>query len=224
MARILIVEDDRQIAAGLAATFEGAGHEILVSRDGEDARRRCNDSDFDLILLDLGLPERDGVTFLRGLRAAGKTTPVIVVTARSDRRDRLESFDAGADDYVVKPFDLAELEARARAVLRRAGGMPEAELRIAGLAMTPGEGCLHVGDRSVHIGLREYRVLLALMRHAGRVVSKPALLEELSDVNDELGIAAIEVYVHRLRRKIEGSGAEIATVRGFGYLLRQLDG
>ena len=227
--KLLLAEDDAQIARAIVHALERAGlHTEWVTR-GDAADDALRTSQFDVAVLDIGLPGRDGIDVLRRLRARGSRLPVLLLTARDEVRDRVMGLDSGADDYLVKPFDMIELEARLRALLRR--GMPVQEesagLRLGRLSQIEGEDAVRLDDTVLELSPREAGVLSALMRRAGRVVSKSAVVQELAS-NDssalELTDSAIEVIVHRLRRKLEGSGGEITTVRGFGYLLRRQDG
>ena len=175
------------------------------------------------MLLDLGLPDRDGAEVLRELRARGDTLPVICLTARDQPVERVGGLRAGADDYIVKPFDISELDARIRAVLRRSD-------RAAAAGARARRAAAHVGrvararPATGPLGLtpRELHVLRRLLKNAGRVVTKAQLTETLAALNEDIGDKTVEVYVHRIRQKIQGNDVEIVTVRGFGYLLRQL--
>jgi DNA-binding response OmpR family regulator len=174
------------------------------------------------MLLDLGLPDRDGGSVLRELRARGDLLPVICLTARDERHERVGGLRAGADDYIVKPFDISELDARIRAVLRRSGRDGPRDLVLGALRLTADESRLLGDEHDVGLTPRELHVLRRLMKNAGRVVTKAQLTESLAELNEDIGEKTIEVYVHRVRSKIQGHGVEIVTVRGFGYLLRQL--
>ena len=233
-ARLLLAEDDPQIARALIRAFE-RGHivtEWFTDGSQADVTLASPGSRFDAAVLDIGLPGRDGIDVLRRLRGRGDPLPVLLLTARDDMADRIYGLDAGADDYLVKPFEMSELEARVRALLRRGRyNTGEAEgamsLRYGRFTQAEGEAGLRLDGDPMDLTPREAGVLAALLHRAGRVASKSVVLQDLAladpsamDLND----SAIEVLVHRLRRKIEGSGIEIHTVRGFGYLLREAGG
>jgi DNA-binding response OmpR family regulator len=227
--KLLFAEDDAQIAGAVLRAFERAGlHARWVTR-GDDADAALSAGPrFDAAVLDIGLPGRDGIDVLRRLRARGDGLPVLLLTARDEVADRVLGLDAGADDYLVKPFDMVELEARVRALLRRGRGAPGPQpVRLGRLSLRPDEASPRLDDVPVELSPREAGVLAILLRRAGRVVGKPLVLQELAAGDPsamDLPDAAVEVIVHRLRRKLEGSGVEIDTVRGFGYLLKQRDG
>ncbi|MGE0800456.1 MAG: response regulator transcription factor [Lautropia sp.] len=228
--KVLLVEDDPPIARAILRAFERAGLQVewLAHGDAADATL-AGPAAFDALVLDIGLPGRDGFDVLRRLRARGDPLPVLLLTAREELSDRVLGLDSGADDYLVKPFELAELEARVRALLRRGHGTraQPAPLRLGRLVQQPGEAGVRLDGTLLDLSPREAGVLGVLLRRAGRVVSKTVVLQELalgdSSVLD-LSDPAVEVIVHRLRRKLEASDVEIHTVRGFGYLLRERDG
>ena len=175
-----------------------------------------------LMLLDLGLPDRDGAEVLRELRAAGDPLPVICLTARDRPVERVGGLRAGADDYIVKPFDISELDARIRAVLRRSDRVSPQGLVLGTLKLTEDETRVLGHEAPLPLTPRELMLLRRLMKNAGRVVTKAQLTETLAEHNEDIGDKSVEVYVHRIRNKIQGNDVEIVTVRGFGYLLRQL--
>jgi len=228
VTHVLFAEDDPQIAGPVMRAFERAGLRARWVTRGDDAQAALAAGAFDAAVLDIGLPGRDGLEVLRGLRERGDPLPVLLLTARDEVGDRVRGLDAGADDYLVKPFDMVELEARVRALLRRgrvAGGPPAP--RLGRLSLRGDETVPRLDDLPLELSPREAGVLAILLRRAGRVVGKPVVLQELAAADSsamDLSDAAVEVMVHRLRRKLEGSGAEIHTVRGFGYLLRAKDG
>lgn len=227
--KLLLAEDDPQIAnAVLRALARGGVQTNWVTR-GDEADEALKAACFDLAVLDIGLPGRDGIEVLRRLRERGSDLPVLLLTARDDVRDRVLGLDAGADDYLVKPFDMDELEAQIRALLRR--GTPAAAasrvVRFGRLSLHADEAGVRLDDQMLELSPREAGVLSVLLRRAGRVISKSAVLQELAAADTsamDLSDATVEVIVHRLRRKLEATGAEVHTVRGFGYLLRQRDG
>jgi DNA-binding response OmpR family regulator len=173
-----------------------------------------------LMLLDLGLPDRDGADLLRELRAGGDMVPVICLTARDKPVERVGGLRAGADDYIVKPFDISELDARIRAVLRRSDRATDQGLSVGALRIAADDARVMGREGAIALTPRELHVLRRLMKNAGRVVTKAQLTETLAERNEDIGDKTVEVYVHRIRQKIQGNGVEIVTVRGFGYLLR----
>ncbi|MFO1314407.1 MAG: response regulator transcription factor [Burkholderiales bacterium] len=219
-ARILIVEDDPQICGLLDAELSRLGYVLRTAGTAAEALAQARAWAPGLMLLDLGLPDRDGADVLRALRARGDPLPVICVTARDQPHERVGGLRAGADDYIVKPFDVAELDARIRAVLRRTGQGARQDLVLGTLrCAADGTGVTARGE-PVPLTPRELDVLQQLMRNAGRVVTKAQLTATLAARNEDIGDKTVEVYVHRVRGKIAGNGVEIVTVRGFGYLLR----
>lgn len=227
--RLLLAEDDTQIARAIVHALERAGLQTDWVTRGDAADDSLRGAGYDVAVLDIGLPGMDGINVLRRLRSRGSRLPVLLLTARDEVRDRVLGLDAGADDYLAKPFEMIELEARLRALLRRGMPAPDqpAEVRLGRLSQIDGESAIRLDDTVLELSPREAGVLSALLRRAGRVVSKSSVLQELATQDPsalDLTDSAIEVIVHRLRRKLEGTGAEISTVRGFGYLLRRLDG
>jgi two-component system, OmpR family, response regulator len=221
--RILAVEDDPDIARLLSLELGRLGYNLRTVGTAAQAVDELRASMPNLLLLDLGLPDRDGAEFLRELRAHGDTLPVICLTARDKAVERVGGLRAGADDYIVKPFDIAELDARIRAVLRRSDRPAEQSLAVGALRLTPDETRVVGREGAIALTPRELFVLRRLMKNAGRVVTKAQLTETLAERNEDIGDNTVEVYVHRIRQKIHGNAVEIVTVRGFGYLLRALD-
>jgi len=215
--RVLVVEDDRMIAKGLHTALRQDGYAVDGVRDGRSASEALRGSKFDLVLLDLGLPERDGLEVLRDLRRRGDATPVIIVTARDDIETRIEGLDAGADDYIVKPFDLDEVAARMRSVLRRAAGRGDPCIRHRGISLNPVTHSVERDGEPVMLSAHEFAVLEALLQRPGAVLSRAQLEDRLYGWGDSVESNAIEVYVHGLRRKL-GSDA-IRTLRGVGYFV-----
>jgi|SRR4051794_36669497 two-component system OmpR family response regulator len=220
--QLLIVEDDQQIAGLLTAELGRLGYDLSTVGTGREALQKIHRTSPDLVLLDLGLPDVDGYDVLRELRESRNATPVICLTARDQQMDRIGGLRAGADDYIVKPFDVAELDARIRAVLRRSGRTGVQELAVGALRLQSDGMQVHADGHPVPLTPRELHVLRRLMKNVGRVVTKQQLTETLSELNEDIGDKTIEVYIHRLRSKLHGYGVEIVTVRGFGYLLRSL--
>lgn len=219
MARILLVEDDAPLARGLSATLAAAGYTIDVAMDGESARAMALDEPYALITLDLGLPEMSGLEVLRRLRAAGNKTLVLILTARDTLEDRLIGLDSGADDYMLKPFEPSELEARIRALLRRARGEADAITTIGKLVMDTTRLSAEIDGRPIDLRRREWAVLERLAARVGKVVDKERLSSEVFGYDDAVAPNAIEVYVARLRRKLEPDGPRIRTIRGLGYVM-----
>jgi two-component system OmpR family response regulator len=217
--RVLIVEDDPVLADGLFHSLSRSGYAVDCARHGEEADHMLVSQTYDLAILDLGLPKLDGFEVLRRLRARGSAVPVLILTARDGLQDRVKGLDLGADDYIAKPFELAELEARIRALIRRGQFGASAQLVQGRLTLdTAGRRALLDG-KNLALSARELALLEILMLRAGRVVGKEHILERLCNWDEDIGDNAIEVYVHRLRKKLEDSGLRIRTVRGLGYLL-----
>lgn len=216
--RVLIVEDDPILQDSLTRAMRAAGYAIDLAGDGELALGLLRSGGFDLVILDLGLPKVDGLQVLRQARAGGCRTPVIILTARDGVEDRVKGLDLGADDYLAKPFSLVELEARARALLRRGqSGAPV--ITCGSLSYDTVGRRASIGDAAIELSLREISVLEALLARLGKVVSKDQLIESLCGYGEEVSANAIEVYVHRLRKKLEPAGVTIRTLRGLGYLM-----
>lgn len=216
--RVLIVEDDPLLQDSLARAMRAAGYAADQALDGESALGMMAAGGFDLVLLDLGLPGLDGLAVLSRLRALGCRAPVLILTARDGVEDRVRGLDLGADDYLAKPFSLAELEARVRALLRRGQGSGPT-ITCAGLGYdTVGRRALVEGV-PLDLSSRELAVLETLLLRLGQVVGKEQLIESLCTRDEEVSLNAIEVYVHRLRKKLEPAGVAIRTLRGLGYLL-----
>jgi DNA-binding response OmpR family regulator len=213
--RLLLVEDDRMIGESLRGALRQAGFAVDWVRDGRAADATLSSERFDLALLDLGLPGRDGIEVLQALRARGDRTPVIVVTARDTLASRVRGLDEGADDYIVKPFELDELLARIRAVLRRHAGRAEPALTVENVTLDPATREVRRDGVPLALSAREYAVLEALMLRPGAILSRAQLEDRLYGWGEELESNAISVYVHQLRRKL-GDGV-IHTVRGVGY-------
>jgi two-component system response regulator TctD len=215
--RFLLIEDNAKLARAVVERLQLDGH--AVDHAGAlDAASACMAvADYDLILLDIMLPDGDGRDFLVRQRRAARRTPVIVVTARSAVSDRVGLLDLGADDYITKPFDFSELEARCRAVLRRQGGAAVNHAVFAGTTLDSTAGALRFGAQTVALRNRELRLLEVFFAAPGQVFSKSHLIDRLFSLSDEASDNAIEVYVGRLRKRLEGSGARIETVRGLGY-------
>jgi DNA-binding response OmpR family regulator len=215
--RVLLVEDDRMIAKGLETALRQEGYAVDAMGDGRSAAEALRTSRFDLVLLDLGLPQRDGIEVLRELRTRGDSTPVIIVTARDDVRNRIEGLDAGADDYIIKPFDLDEVSARMRSVLRRAAGRGDPCIKHRGISLNPVTHAVEREGVAVPLSAHEFSVLEALLQRPGAVLSRAQLEDRLYGWSSQIESNAVEVYIHGLRRKL-GSDA-IRTLRGVGYFV-----
>ena len=218
--RLLVVEDDRPIALSLQRALQRDGNIVDLSHDGQSALGVLVDGSYDCIVLDLGLPDIDGTEVLRRLRKQRQHTPVVILSARDDPPDRVLGLDLGADDYVVKPFDLDELEARIRAVTRRGLARRGGDVEIGRLRLSMVERRVFIDADPVELSPREFAILECLMLRHGRVVSKRQLLESVDGWDSGMSENAVELYVHRVRKKIERSGSSIQTLRGFGYLMQ----
>jgi DNA-binding response OmpR family regulator len=217
--RILLVEDDELLGDGLQAGLRHCGFNADWLQDGELARNALKTEDYAAIVLDLGLPRLDGLSLLRWLRGAGKTLPVLVLTARDTTPDKVDGLDSGADDYLVKPVDLDELAARLRALIRRAAGQAAPLLRNGALVLDPAARRVWLAEEAIDLPAKELAILEILMRNVGRVLSRGQLEASLYGWSDGIDSNAIEVHIHHLRRKL---GADtIRTQRGLGYILEK---
>jgi two-component system response regulator TctD len=220
--RLLLVEDNRALADWLARTLRRQRYAVDCVDNGVDADHVLRTESYDLVLLDLALPRLSGHEVLRRMRERGDGTPVLVLTADNTTRSRVAELDHGADDYVAKPFEVEELEARIRVLLRRSTPVPAPQLVCGDLVYACGSREFTLAGRPLALTPRERTLLEALMFKAGTTVSKTALAQSLPSSEEGVSSDAIEIYVHRLRRKLEGSEATIVTLRGMGYLLRQV--
>ena len=218
--RILVVEDDSLLAEGLVKLLTRAGHMVEHATSGRDADQQLTGSPFDLVVLDIGLPDLDGFEILRRLRARHSPTIVLVLTARDAVEDRVKGLDLGAEDYLTKPFSLSEFEARVRALSRRLAP-PSARWAVGGLNVDVAAKRVRVHDKPVDLTPREWSLLELFLTRPRRVLSKEQIAESLFSLEEHLSPNAIEVHVSRLRTKIEPAGVRIRTVRGFGYRLRE---
>jgi len=220
--RLLLVEDDQKLSAQLATTLRDAGYVVDVARDGEEGHYLGENEPYDAAILDLGLPKIDGVTILERWREEGRTMPVLILTARDKWSDKVAGFDAGADDYVTKPFFSEEILARLRALLRRSAGHAQAELVCGPLHLDTRSGRVAINGEPVKLTSLEYRLLAYLMHHKGRIVSRTELVEHLYDQDFDRDSNTIEVFVGRLRKKIGHDLIE--TRRGLGYIIQESGG
>ena len=215
--RVLLIEDDPMIAAAIEVALHDEAYAVDRVGDGETADRVLRDGLHQVVLLDLGLPRRDGLSVLQGLRARGDRVPVLLITARDAAADRVRGLDLGADDYVVKPFDMDELLARMRAVLRRHGGQASAELGNGDVALDPATRMARRGDVSVLLTAREFALLQALLLRPGAILTRAQLEDRLYGWNEEVESSAVDFLIHGVRKKL---GADvIKNVRGAGWLV-----
>jgi two-component system, OmpR family, response regulator QseB len=217
--RLLLVEDDKMLGESVQIGLQLDGYAVDWVRDGESARQAALTHDYAALLLDLGVPGRDGLDVLRGLRARGNTTPVLIVTARDNVGQRIAGLDAGADDYILKPFDLDELSARVRAVTRRRHGHADVKLVVGDVVIDTAARRASLAGLAVELTAREYTIAAYLMARAGRVVTRSELEEALYEWNREVSSNAVEVFISQLRRKL---GRQfISTRRGLGYCVER---
>lgn len=221
--RILIAEDDEVLADGLCHSMRQSGYAVDCVKDGQSANHILSgEQPFDLVILDLGLPRLDGFSVLKKLRERNRRVPVIILTAHDAEGDRVKGLDLGADDYMIKPFSLPELEARVRALIRRGQCGVNPVYSCGALTFDSVGRRAAINGAELELTTRELSVLEALMLRSGRVVSKEQLLERLYNYSKEASNNAIEVYIHRLRKKVEPAGITIRTIRGLGYVIDNL--
>ncbi len=217
--RVLLIEDEPALGAAVEEHIRDAGHAVDRMLRLDDAEAALRAVDYGLVLLDLNLPDGSGLTLLKAMRRAGDVRPVIILTARDQVRDRIEGLNAGADDYLVKPFDLHELAARVAAVARRSGGNPNTIIRLRDMEIDTAARSLRIEGRRVDLTAREWAIFEALLRRPGAIVSKEQLEDALYSFDQEVESNTIEVHVSRLRKKL-GKDA-ITTIRGVGYRLEE---
>ena len=220
--RIAIVEDNRPLANGLAKAFESDGHSTDVIFSGDQAAQFLINESFDLIILDINLPVVSGLDVLRSLRQQNNKAPVLLLTARSSPTDKVIGLDLGADDYLQKPFDLAELKARARALLRRTDKELNPVIKIGNLEFDANARQLRLNGTEIEMPRRELALAEILILGKDRIISKTQILDHLYGTGTDTAETTVELYVHRLRKRITGSGTEIKTARGLGYCLRKI--
>ena len=221
--RILLVEDNRTLSEWLARTLQKDRYVVECAYDGDDAYLRLRSEAYDLVILDLGLPGMSGQEVLRRLRARDNNVPVLILTASDSLAGRIAGLDSGADDYMSKPFEVTELEARIRVLLRRHANHKNPILRCGPLRYDSNTRQFHLGDEdspALALTPREHALLETLLMKLGQTVSKQSLAEALFTLDDNVSPDAIEIYVHRVRKKLQGSGVAIITLRGLGYLLK----
>jgi two-component system response regulator TctD len=217
------VEDNRKLSEWLSRLLSGRTYTVDQAFDGEGADAATLANRYALIVLDLGLPHMSGLEFLKQFRARGDRTPVLILTASDKLSDRVTGLDSGADDYLAKPFEIEELEARIRAQLRRAQGQAATTLHAGSIAFDTNTRTFSLSSEPLNLTPRERAVLEVLTIRAGAVVPKDTLASAIFGFNADADPSAIEIYVHRIRKKITGSGVEISTLRGIGYMLRVID-
>ena len=221
--RILLAEDDGMLADAVSRALSQAAHVVDIAPDGSQADRALAANDYDLAILDIGLPVFDGFEVLRRLRGRRSTVPVLVLSVRDTVEDRVNGLDLGADDYLTKPFHLFELEARVRALIRRAHARAISDIVHGRLRIDTVGRRLYCDERPVELTSKEFGIAELLLMRAGRVVTKQHIIDHLYGWDDTLSSNAVEVMMHRLRRKLESTGLEIRTVRGMGYLVDKAD-
>lgn len=219
--RVLLAEDDSVLADGLCRSLRQGGYAVDWVTDGTHADSALVAQPYDLLILDLGLPGMSGMAVLKQLRARQNPMPVLILTAADSVEQRVRGLDLGADDFMAKPFALSELEARVRALVRRAMGAASNTVRLGELVYDQAGRTALLGGQTLELSARETGLLEVLLQRAGRLVSKEQIVDHLCEWGDEISTNAVEVYMHRLRKKLEGAGIRIATVRGLGYCLEK---
>ena len=222
--RILLVEDSRQLSNWLAKTLRRDNYAVDCVHDGDDADYALRSQDYSMVILDLALPKLDGIEVLRRLRARGNNVPVLILTANNSVAGRIAGLDSGADDYLAKPFDIHELEARVRAQLRRASNQKTPVIEFGGLAFDSNSRRFTLGGTELELTPRERAVLETLITRQDKPVGKQALAQAVFGFDEDASPNAIEIYVHRVRKKLEATDIGIVTLRGLGYVLRRSDG
>jgi two-component system OmpR family response regulator len=222
--RVLVVEDDPELSRQLLKALTDSGYAVDHAADGEEGHYLGDTEPYDAVILDLGLPELDGVTVLKRWRASGRKMPVLILTARGQWGEKVAGFDAGADDYVTKPFDMGELVARCKSLVRRAYDRPSPEIRVGSLVVNTAARRVTCGGKAILLPAMEYRLLEYLALRGGQVVSKEDILDRLYDFESEKFSNVVEVYISSLRRKLSerGPGPVIHTMRGQGYMLEDV--
>ncbi|KTC93795.1 MULTISPECIES: response regulator [Legionella] len=214
--RLLLVEDDELLGDAVKAGLTQFGYIVDWLRDGEAARAAVKSESFELIILDLGLPKLSGLGFLQAIRHDGNATPVIILTARETVEDRIKGLDCGADDYMTKPFDLNELSARVRALVRRSQGRADSVLQYRNVTLDPAAHSVYVDDVIVNVPRREFALLQKLLENSGQVLSREQLMQSIYGWDEDVDSNALEVHIHNLRKKLNANF--IRTIRGVGYM------
>ncbi|VAW57380.1 Two-component system response regulator QseB [hydrothermal vent metagenome] len=218
--RIILVEDDNSLGAGIVTGLEQQNYNVDWFVQGKPALQSIKHESFDLMVLDLGLPDINGIELLKQLRNKGSLLPVLILTAKDDVEDRIAGLDAGADDYLTKPFDLDEVYARIRALIRRMGGRANPIIEYSDIHLDPAAHTVTQADKIVDLSRREYDVLLELLENKGRVMSRARLEEALYSIDDDMASNAVEVHIHHLRKKL--GNQLIRTIRGVGYTIDKI--
>lgn len=221
--RILVIEDDPVLASGLILILRRKNYSVTHESNGKRADHLLLVEQFDLVILDMGLPDMDGTEILRRLRHRGEKVPVLVLTAREKIEERVQGLDYGADNYLTKPFNLHELEARIRALLRRGQSATSAQLQLGDLCLDTVGSHATLFGKTLELSAREFNILEILMLRANRVVSREQLSAQLSDIGEEISVNAVQVFIHRLRKKIEPGNVNIRTLYGLGYMIENHD-
>ncbi len=219
--RVLVVEDTRSLAEAISSALRGWDYAVDVVECGGDAEAAAFAFPYDAVVLDLNLPDMDGLEVLARIRARGSDTPVLILTARGTLDERVNGLDLGADDYLTKPFEITELEARLRAIIRRSHGRKDAILRAGKIAFHTVHRSVEIDEQSVNMPRRELLLLEALLYRTGQIVSKDQLAESMTEFDGELSASAIELYISRLRKRLGPAGLAIRAVRGLGYVLEE---
>jgi DNA-binding response OmpR family regulator len=220
--RVLVIEDEKKLATFIRRALREEGHAVDLAHDGEEGGHLALTESYDVIILDLFLPKRNGMDILGDLRRQKKSTPILVLTARDSVKDRVAGLDQGADDYMVKPFSLDELRARVRALLRRGQGGPATVLRFADLSMDLIQRVVRRGEEPVELTPKEFSLLEYFLRNPERVLTRTAIAEHVWDYNFDWQSNVVDVFVNTLRKKLEKAGSRLVqTVRGIGYVLRE---
>ncbi|MCP5266575.1 MAG: response regulator transcription factor [Burkholderiaceae bacterium] len=220
--RVLIAEDDEVLADGLSRSLRAGGYAVDRVTSGTEADLALSTQSYDLLILDLGLPKLPGLEVLKRLRGRNESLPVLILTAADSVEQRVRGLDLGADDFMAKPFALSELEARVRALVRRRMGSSSTQVRYGPMVYDQLGRSVYMNDHLLELSAREVGLLEILLQRIGRLVSKEQIVDHLCEWGEEISHNAIEVYMHRLRKKLEGGGVRIATVRGLGYCLERL--
>lgn len=217
--RLLLVEDDELLGDAVKAGLTHFGYVVDWLKDGEAARAAVKSESFELIILDLGLPRLSGLSFLQYIRQDGNTTPVIILTARETVEDRVKGLDSGADDYMTKPFDLDELSARVRALVRRSQGRADALLQYRNISLDPAAHSVYIDDVLINVPRREFALLQKLLENSGQVLSREQLMQSIYGWDEDVDSNALEVHIHNLRKKLNANF--IRTIRGVGYMVEK---
>ncbi|WP_100550657.1 response regulator [Caedibacter taeniospiralis] len=217
--RILVAEDDVMLGEGIVEGLKQHNYAVDLMQDGKMAELALDTEPYDAVVMDIGLPSKDGIAIVRSIRAKGNAVPVLLLTARDAVGDRVRGLDSGADDYLTKPFDLSELLARMRALVRRSAGRAEPKIKFESLELDPAAQTLTVNGEFIKLSRREFALLECLLENAGKVVSKTKLLEKLYGWDEEVDSNTLEVHIHNLRKKIQSK--YIKTLRGVGYIVQK---